>query len=192
MGCLGGEFLLHVHLGPTGEPFPENRVAEQFSQAVAQSFGVGLNEIGGAVVQHLSVSSQPGSQDGRTRIEVRVNLHRGIEALEAGGYENICPPEQIVQCADRPLTQEVYPRPYTQLSRPSAVMRDVLLNAAYNDQVSVGDAQKRMTKALQQQTDSLVMLQVSDIHRDRALPIHAGRQNAFRLMTVPGMGVRDQ
>ena len=53
MSGFGGELLLHISLGLTGQALPQCRIAQQLCQAVAQSLGIGVDQICCAVIQHL-------------------------------------------------------------------------------------------------------------------------------------------
>ena len=108
MRRLGSELLLHIGLGVSRQPGPQSRVAQEMGQAGPQCLRIRRDEVGHAVVKHLRMGPESGGQDRGTRIEIRVDLHRRIEALETRRYQHIGPLQERIERRDRARAQEVH------------------------------------------------------------------------------------
>src|SRR5882724_7396070 len=56
---VGGELLPDVLLGMRRETLPKRAVAEQLREAEAERLGLGLDQVGGPVVQDLRMGAEP-------------------------------------------------------------------------------------------------------------------------------------
>ena len=92
---------MDIGLCLAGQTLTQHGVGEKLRQTVTQGFRVRLDQIRRSIVQHLSVRSQTGGEYRGARVEIRINLHRSVEAFEPRGNQDIGPPEQIVQVAKR-------------------------------------------------------------------------------------------
>ena len=76
-----------------------------------------------------------------------------------------------------------------QLQRFSSVAGNVFRQATHYDQVSPRHLDQGVPKAFQQQTDSLIVLQVSHVHRDRRLAIQSRGEDTLGAVAIPEVGL---
>jgi hypothetical protein len=120
------------------------------------------------------VSAEPGSQHGGAGVEIGIDLHGRVEALESRRDQHVGSPEESLERTDGTRTEKVDPAGNTQLSRASAVVRNILPQAAHDDQMGCRYPEQGVAEPFEQEPDTLVVFEISDIHCHRAVPIHPG------------------